>query len=120
MIKKLISFGQKLISHKWDWSKLKQQPKTPQQTDLAKLYVGSWLFYDAKQARKHQLQISDDLAISIDDHPLAGSVIALTSQQLLFLDQYGYQLKITLAYQQPYEIYDEADHRTYPIKQKNK
>lgn len=119
MIKALVSFGQKLINRKWHWLKAKQS-KTPRPADLAKLYMGTWLFYDAKQARKHQLQISSDLAISIDGHPLAGSVIALTNQQLLFLDQYGYQLRITLAYHQPYEIYDEADHRTYPIKQKNK
>ncbi|MGK4059438.1 DUF4828 domain-containing protein [Loigolactobacillus coryniformis] len=97
--------------------KFKLPTKAAQKNDPTAIYVGTWLFYDIKQARHHQLKISPQLAISIDDHPLAGTVTTLTAHQLLFLDQYGYELQITAAYERPFEIYDEADHRTYPIQQ---
>ncbi|MFD0897788.1 DUF4828 domain-containing protein [Loigolactobacillus binensis] len=117
MLKGFVVRGQRWLK-KISLPKLKWPAKTEPQHDLAAIYMGTWLFYDAKQARHHQLQISSQLAIHIDGHPLAGTVTILTAQRLLFLDQYGYELQITAVAEQPYEIYDEADHRTYSIQAK--
>ncbi|MFD1318328.1 DUF4828 domain-containing protein [Loigolactobacillus zhaoyuanensis] len=119
MLKGIIGRSQTLLQ-KIQLPKLKWPVKAAVNNNLATIYAGTWLFYDIKQSRHHQLQISPQLAISIDSHPLAGTVTALTPHQLLFLDQYGYELQITAAYERPFEIYDEADHRTYLIQQNNK
>lgn len=83
--------------------------------DYTLFFAGTWRFYDQRQKRHHILQVSTQLQIEIDGHPLAGQVTQLNRQQLVFLDQYGYELRITANDQQPTTIYDEADHRTYPI-----
>jgi hypothetical protein len=83
--------------------------------DYTLFFAGTWRFYDERQKRHHQLRVSSQLEIKIDGHPLAGQVTQLNRQQLVFLDQYGYELRITANDQQPTTIYDEADHRTYPI-----
>ncbi|MFC6171438.1 DUF4828 domain-containing protein [Loigolactobacillus jiayinensis] len=113
----------KVVDHSQIWLQriqhfnLKWPTKAAPQNNLAAIYIGTWPFFDAQQKRLHQLKISPQLAISIDGHSLAGKVTALTAHQLLFLDQYGFELQITAAYEQPFEIYDEADHRTYSIQQ---
>ncbi len=91
--------------------------KTPpvKQANLTSFYIGTWTFYDEQQKRHHTFQVSSHLTIKIDGKPLAGKIIKLTAKQLLFLDQYGYELLITADEQQPATIFDEADQRTYPI-----
>lgn len=91
----------------------KQQKK--RQPDLALRYAGDWAFVDPKTNQKHDMSISPDFAIMIDHRELPGRIIGLDSDQLVFLDHYGFQLKVFANHNGPSEIYDESSNRTYPV-----
>lgn len=69
-----------------------------------------------KTHKRHTLEITPNLLIQIDHKPLTGKVILLSETELIFLDHFGYQLKITCENHQPVSIYDEAEDTEYPIK----
>lgn len=91
----------------------KQQQK--RQPDLSLRYAGDWAFIDPKTNQKHDMSISPDFAIMIDQRELPGRIIGLDSDQLVFLDHYGFQLKVFANHNGPSEIYDESSNRTYPV-----
>ncbi|MHC9537756.1 DUF4828 domain-containing protein [Dellaglioa sp. BT-FLS60] len=89
-------------------------PKT--KVSLPTLYAGHWLFYDELSHRHHNLDISSDLTIQIDERILNGKVEHLDERELSFLDEYGFHLRIDANDKGPISLFDEADNRTYPIK----
>ncbi|MFT8609352.1 MAG: DUF4828 domain-containing protein [Liquorilactobacillus nagelii] len=78
-------------------------------------YTGHWYFSDKETKRAHQLEITEQLGILIDGHQLPGKIVQIYNQELLFLDKYGYHLRIDASNQQPVSLYDEADNRVYPV-----
>lgn len=91
--------------------KQKQQPSN----DLAGIFSGNWQFTDENNSRVHHLHINLDLSISLDGRALPGSVLNLTEKELVFLDTYGYHLRIDAIDQHPISVYDEADDRVYQL-----
>ena len=68
--------------------------------------------------RTHCLEITTDLRILIDHRELTGQVQMLTSKELIFLDGYGYHLRIDAIDGKPISVYDEADNRVYELSEK--
>ena len=54
----------------------------------------------------------------IDHRELTGQVQMLTSKELIFLDGYGYHLRIDAIDGKPISVYDEADNRVYELSEK--
>ncbi|GED82797.1 DUF4828 domain-containing protein [Latilactobacillus curvatus] len=92
-----------------------QKVRTTQASKVATFYAGHWSFNDNQTRKKHTLEITPNLLVQIDHKPLSGQVISLTENELVFLDHYGYQLKITCENQRPVSVYDEAEDMDYPI-----
>ncbi|KRN05805.1 hypothetical protein FD15_GL001612 [Liquorilactobacillus sucicola DSM 21376 = JCM 15457] len=86
-----------------------------QNTVLPSLYVGIWNFFDELSHRKHQLEITPAFDILIDNQKLPGSIQHIDTKELIFLDNYGYHLRIDATDYQPISLFDEADNRVYPI-----
>ena len=93
-----------------------QKARATQASKTATIYAGHWTFDDEKTHKRHTLEITPNLLIQIDHKPLTGKVILLSETELIFLDHFGYQLKITCENHQPVSIYDEAEDTEYPIK----
>lgn len=91
----------------------KKHPK--QNNALPAIYSGNWKFIDERSSRTHHLLISSDLAISLDGRSLPGSVLNLSQKELVFLDTYGYHLRIDAVDDHPISVYDEADNRVYQL-----
>ncbi len=98
------------ISHKFHKQKMKQL-----KTALPLIYAGTWLFIDDLSRKKHKLEITVDLRILIDKHELPGKVEQLDEHNLIFLDNYGYHLKVTAQDYHPVTVFDEADNRSYNL-----
>lgn len=112
--KGLISLGQTLFSNVINFNKKSKQP----QVSLPLIYAGSWQFIDELSNRTHCLEITTDLRILIDHRELTGQVQMLTSKELIFLDGYGYHLRIDAVDGKPISVYDEADNRVYELSEK--
>lgn len=91
----------------------KQQQK--REPDLSLRYGGDWSFIDPKTNQKHDMSIGRDFTIKIDHKALPGRIIGLDGEQLVFLDHYGFQLKVFANHLGPVEIYDESSNQTYPV-----
>ncbi|WP_261806243.1 DUF4828 domain-containing protein [Lapidilactobacillus luobeiensis] len=91
----------------------KQQQK--REPDLSLRYGGDWSFIDPKTNQKHDMAIGRDFTIKIDHKALPGRIIGLDAEQLVFLDHYGFQLKVFANHLGPVEIYDESSNQTYPV-----
>ena len=103
----IVSFLAKMIRP----GKQKQQPSN----NLAGIFAGNWQFVDENNSRIHHLHISLDLSISLDGRALPGSVLNLNEKELVFLDTYGYHLRIDAIDEHPISVYDEADDRVYQL-----
>ena len=92
-------------------------PKPPRNPvlDLAQLFTGDYGFVDDQTQKSHQLSISPELDIRIDGRSLPGQVTGITTDQLTFLDHFGYQLIVTSGATGPESVYDEAEDATYTI-----
>ncbi|WP_422392804.1 DUF4828 domain-containing protein [Ligilactobacillus salivarius] len=82
-------------------------------------YFGVWMFTDEISKRSHRLEVADNLEIFIDGKRLPGKIVSLDNRKLLFLDNYGYHLRIDAVNQLPVSVYDEADDRVYPLEKLN-
>ncbi|WP_125544822.1 DUF4828 domain-containing protein [Levilactobacillus lindianensis] len=78
-------------------------------------YVGTWQFVDPHNHRHHRLEISPNLDVQIDNHPLKVRVKDLDEHQLTFQDKFGYHLTIHANERQPISFFDEADDCTYAM-----
>ncbi|KRL00275.1 DUF4828 domain-containing protein [Liquorilactobacillus capillatus] len=83
---------------------------------LPSLYVGTWNFSDELSQRTHQLEITPTFDVVIDKRKLPGRIEHIDTKELIFLDNYGYHLRIDATDYQPISLFDEADNRVYPIK----
>ena len=86
------------------------KPKANPALALAQTYTGNFGFLDEVTTKSHQLSISPQLDIKIDGH-----VTGISTEQLTFLDHYGYELIITNGPNGPESVYDEAEAATYRI-----
>lgn len=109
--KGLISLGHTLFSNVINFNKKSKQPQAP----LPLIYAGSWQFIDELSNRTHCLEITADLRILIDHRELTGQVQMLTPKELIFLDGYGYHLRVDAVDGKPISVYDEADNRVYEL-----
>lgn len=91
------------------------KPKANPALTLAQTYTGNFGFLDEVTSKSHQLSISPELDIKIDGRVLAGHVTGISTEQLTFLDHYGYELIITNGKHGPESVYDEAEAATYRI-----
>lgn len=88
---------------------------TTQQSSLPLLYSGTWTYSDHDDHRIHRIQINPDLSLHIDNHIEPATVEQINSQELVYLDSFGYHLKIQANEQRPVALYDEADNATYVL-----
>lgn len=107
----LLSTLTKMVNHRPSNHKQTANPAL----ELAHAYTGDYAFLDELTHKSHQLSISPELDIKIDGRSLAGQVVGITTDQLIFLDHYGYQLIITNGDDGPATVYDEAEDTTYNI-----
>ncbi|WP_407894130.1 DUF4828 domain-containing protein [Lacticaseibacillus sp. N501-2] len=91
------------------------KPKANPALALAQTYTGNFGFLDEVTTKSHQLSISPQLDIKIDGRVLPGHVTGISTEQLTFLDHYGYELIITNGPNGPESVYDEAEAATYRI-----
>ncbi|WP_196246235.1 DUF4828 domain-containing protein [Lacticaseibacillus zhaodongensis] len=82
---------------------------------LADLYRGSFDFVDPVTNKKHKISVSAELAIAIDGKKLDGKIVGISTNELTFLDHFGYELIISCKEGFPVTIYDEAEDQTYTI-----
>lgn len=82
---------------------------------LADLYRGSFDFVDPVTHRNHKISVSAELAIAIDGKRLEGKIVGISTNELTFLDHFGYELIISCKEGFPVTIYDEAEDQTYTI-----
>ena len=82
---------------------------------FAHIFAGEWQFTDENNSRVHHLHIQVDMSISLGGRALPGSVLNLNERELVFLDSYGYHLRIDAIDGHPISVYDEADDRVYQL-----
>ncbi|MFT8465577.1 MAG: DUF4828 domain-containing protein [Liquorilactobacillus satsumensis] len=83
--------------------------------DLPAYYIGKWNFTDDLNGRIHVLQITEPPDVLIDGRKLPGKIVHLDEKELLFLDNYGYHLRVDLSEHKPISLFDEADNQVYPV-----
>ncbi|KRM90177.1 DUF4828 domain-containing protein [Liquorilactobacillus cacaonum] len=83
--------------------------------NLPNFYVGKWNFTDDFSGKVHLLEINETLTILIDGRKLPGKITKLDDKELIFIDRYGYQLRLDATEKHPISLFDEADNRVYPI-----
>lgn len=89
----------------------KQEPAS----NLTNIYVGEWAFSDGYSSKEHSLSISINLKLAIDNRPLTGKIMDFTTNQLIFIDNFGYHIKIYTKDQHVDHFFDEADNRSYKL-----
>ncbi|KRM94931.1 hypothetical protein FC19_GL000032 [Liquorilactobacillus aquaticus DSM 21051] len=104
-----------LLLKKHFFNNLSSDTSRKQNALLPSLYVGTWNFSDELSHRNHQLEITPALDVLIDKRKLPGRIEHLDTKELIFLDNYGYHLRIDATDYQPISLFDEADNRVYPI-----
>ncbi|KRL04019.1 hypothetical protein FD46_GL000022 [Liquorilactobacillus oeni DSM 19972] len=83
--------------------------------NISNRYIGKWNFKDDINGRVHILQITKTLNILIDNRELPGKIVHLDEKELLFLDTYGYHLRVDVSEDRPISLFDEADNQVYPV-----
>ncbi|WP_137597299.1 DUF4828 domain-containing protein [Paucilactobacillus kaifaensis] len=89
--------------------------KTTHPTSLPIFYAGTWEYYDPERDRIHKLEITPELKLSIDNHDIPTTVELIDSQQLIYIDKFGYHITIQANEQRPVKLIDDADDQTYTI-----
>ncbi|GKT03125.1 DUF4828 domain-containing protein [Furfurilactobacillus sp. WILCCON 0119] len=85
------------------------------QTALPMLYSGTWKYANHDDHRVHHLQINPDLSLHIDGRLENATVESINAQELVYLDSFGYHLRVQTTEQLPVALYDEADNATYAL-----
>ncbi|MDC7952829.1 DUF4828 domain-containing protein [Liquorilactobacillus mali] len=79
---------------------------------LNSFYEGKWYFKD-NTGLTRMVQITKELAITVDDYPLNVKIDKLSKQELLMTDHYGFHLGIFTKDGMPYKFYDETENMVY-------
>ncbi|WP_317698380.1 DUF4828 domain-containing protein [Xylocopilactobacillus apis] len=75
---------------------------------------GDWYFID-QNGHKHHLILTIKSNIIIDQNKLDTKLVEETASSIIFIDKYGYILKINLYKNIPISIYDEAENISYEL-----
>lgn len=75
---------------------------------------GEWIFID-KNKQKHQLILTNKFNIVIDNNKLDTKLVESNPNSIIFIDKYGYILRIILHKNRPVSIYDEAENISYNL-----
>lgn len=89
--------------------------KSTHTTSLPIFYAGTWEYYDPERNRTHQLEITPDLKLSIDNHDITTTVELIDDHHLIYIDKFGYHITIQANEQRPVKLIDDADDQTYTI-----
>jgi len=101
------------ISSSLGFSQLKRKIKPL--TSLPILYAGSWKYVDGTRNRTHTITISPKLNLTIDNQAIPANVEHITSQELTFVDKFGYRITVQTNQERPVKLIDEADDQAYNI-----
>ena len=85
------------------------------QTLLPLLYAGTWQYKDENRNRMHCVEISQDLKLTIDQHPINAQVDVVDQHNLIYIDNFGYHITFTANERRPIQMMDEADDQVYTI-----
>lgn len=101
------------ISSSLGFTQLKRKIKPL--TSLPVLYAGNWKYFDGTRNRTHTISISPKLNLTIDDQAIPANVEHINSQELTFVDKFGYRITIQTNQERPVKLIDEADDQAYNI-----
>lgn len=96
----------------------KKAPKNQPDPADPLFFVGTWQFKDHRN-RRHQIEISPDLKLSIDGKDMSAKVSLLTRYELSYVDKFGYKLEIRGNEARPIKFYDESENYTYDLQSEN-
>lgn len=95
-------------------STLLHKPKdAPPQLRGSEFFLGSWRKNEAPVTEAAFLIISEVGLFTLNQLPLAGKIIQLDEQRLVFEDNYGYQLILEKMGINQLSLFDDAEDREY-------
>lgn len=97
---------------KLPFSYLKRKKK--KKIEVKRNISGEWYFTDQNK-HKHHLILSNNLNIIIDHNKLDTKLVENNPDSIVFIDKYGYILKIMIHNDLPVSIYDEAENVSYKL-----
>ncbi|AUJ28862.1 DUF4828 domain-containing protein [Liquorilactobacillus hordei] len=113
MLKKIIiKWLQKLSTPFLNNMAPRSTPKSP--SSLIADCIGKWCFKDQNQVTR-DLNISKDLAVTLDDYPLDVKIKQLDKTKLSLIDHYGFRLIIYFKNNIPYKFYDETENQVFDL-----
>ncbi len=81
-------------------------------------YVGQWHYTSGHKHQQHHVKITREFKLFLDGHEVKGSLKEMSNKNLVWQDEFGYHVKIITNGQEPVELYDEADDKTYVLEKK--
>ncbi|SFH70195.1 DUF4828 domain-containing protein [Pisciglobus halotolerans] len=94
-----------------------KESKTNQKNDqLLSPYLGNWHMQDPAGLFSGQLLIDAEENIVLNGKAMKGSVTALTKDQLVYTDHFGYELTFKVQDENNLTLLDSADDKTYLLK----
>lgn len=93
-----------------DYFKQRNKHQSEAKRDIS----GEWYFMDQNE-HKHHLILSNNFNIIIDHNKLDTKLVENKPDSIVFIDKYGYILKIMIHNNLPVSIYDEAENVSYKL-----
>ncbi|WP_071131802.1 DUF4828 domain-containing protein [Enterococcus timonensis] len=83
-------------------------------------FIGHFEFTIPKPNAIHHLHVDQQYRIFINRQHVSGALQELSNDQLVWQDEFGFQIKIIADNNGPVSIYDEADDQTYLLTRNKK